>query len=159
MNIRIKSLFLLIITLMLLFVVTTAYASTPNQGEGNFYLIAEPVINSARQANGNMIMDETLVFAFDGTMIGESLADVTCLAKPTGQVVCHGREVFTGSVEGKSGTFVFQVAVKIDETGQLMGQWIILKGTSDLANIKGEGTVAGTTASGTYTLDFHFDPN
>jgi len=144
---------------MLLFIVTTTYASTPNPGEGNFTLIADPVINSVRQANGNMIMNETLVFAYDGTMVGESIADVTCLAKPTGQVVCHGREVFTGSVEGKSGTFVFQVAVKIDETGQLKGQWIVLKGKSDLANLKGEGTVAGTTASGSYTLNFHFDPN
>ena len=80
MNTRIKSLFLLIITLMLLFVVTTAYASTPNLGEGNFNLIAEPVINSVRQANGNMIIDQTLVFAYDGTMIGESITDVTCFS-------------------------------------------------------------------------------
>jgi len=153
-----KSLLLFTVTVILLFVVATAYASTPNQGSGNFNLIAEPIINSLRQANGNMFINQTLVFEYDGTMIGESIADVTCLAKPTGQTVCHGREVFTGSVEGKSGTFVFQVSVKIDETGQIKGQWIILKGTSELANLKGGGTVAGTTASGTYTLNFHFDP-
>jgi hypothetical protein len=91
-------------------------------------------------------------------MIGESIADVTCLAKPNGKTICHGTEIFTGSVEDKSGTFVFQVAVKIDETGQIKGQWVILDGTSDLTNLKGRGTVAGTTLVGTYTLDFHFEP-
>ena len=158
MNKGIKSLLLLTIALMLLFVVSTAYASKPNEGGGDFYLTAEPVINSVRFANSNTFINQTLVFEYEGTMVGESVADVTCLAKTTGQTICHGREIFTGSVDGKSGTFVFQVAVKIDETGQIKGQWIILKGTSELENLKGGGTVAGTTLVGTYTLDFHFDP-
>jgi hypothetical protein len=159
MNKKIKLLLLLTVPMILLFVFGTAFAGSPNPGEGNFFLAAEPVINSIKQANGNLFIDQTLVFAFDGIMIGESIADVTCLAKPDGKTVCHGTEVFTGVVDGRTGTFVFQVAVKIDETGQLKGQSTILDGTSELANLKGEGTVAGTTASGTYTLDIHFDPN
>jgi hypothetical protein len=159
MNTRIKSLLILAITVVMLFVIGTASASTPISGEGNFYLMAAPVINSAKQANGNMFVDQTLVFGYDGTMVGESIADVTCLVKPDGTTICHGREVFSGSVEDQSGTYVFQVAVKVDETGQLKGQWIILDGTGELENLKGGGTVSGTTAAGSYTLDFHFDPN
>lgn len=159
MNTRIKPLLLLSMTLMLLFVFTTAYASAPNPGEGNFFLTTEPVINSIKQANGNMFIEQTLVFGYDGTMIGESVADVTCLAKPTGKTVCHGTEVFTGVVDGRIGTFVFQVAVKIDEAGQIKGQWTITEGTSELVNLKGQGTVEGTTLVGTYTLDFHFEPD
>ena len=155
---RIKSLLLLIITLILLFVVSTAYASAPNSGEGNFFLTTEPVINSIKLANGNTFIKQTLVFGYDGTMIGESVADVTCLAKPNGKTVCHATEVFTGVVDGRTGTFVHQVAVKIDEAGQLKGQWTIIEGTSELVNLKGQGTVEGTTLAGTYTLDFHFEP-
>lgn len=159
MNTRIKSLLILTLVVVMLLVIGTAYASAPVPGQGNFYLKAEPVINSIRLASDNMFVDQTLVFGYDGTMVGESIADVTCLVKPDGKTICHGSEVFTGNVEDQSGSFVFQVAVKIDVTGQLKGQWVILDGTGDLANLRGGGTVAGTTAVGTYTLDFHFDPN
>lgn len=159
MNTRIKSLLILTVTMVMLLVIGTASARSPIPGEGDFYLKAAPVINGIKEANGNMFVDQTLVFGYEGTMVGESIADVTCLVKPDGKTICHGQEVFAGSVEDQSGTFVFQVAVKIDVAGQIKGQWIILQGTGELANLRGGGTVAGTTAVGTYTLDYHFDPN
>jgi len=159
MNTRSKSILLIALALVSLLIVSTAYASKPVQGAGTFYLNDDPIINSVRQADGNMIINQTLSFDYDGTIVGSSIADVTCLAKPTSETVCHGRETFTGSLEGKSGTFVFQVTVKVDETGQIKGQWTILEGTSELAALHGSGTVAGTVDDGTYTLNYHFDPN
>jgi hypothetical protein len=157
MNTTLKSLLLLIVVTISLLAVSPVHATPPAEAEGTFELTGL-TINSIRQAGSNTIIDETLSIDNVGDVNGPSVADVICVFRSSGEGVCHGRETFTGSVDGKNGTLVFSVVMTIDEAFNLQGRWTVISGTEELANLRGTGTFAGTT-TGTYSLKFHFDPS
>ncbi len=59
------------------------------------------------------------------------------------------RSTFTGTVQGKSGTLVIQLVGKKPEGLDWYGQWMIISGTDELANLRGQGVWWGPGYEGT----------
>ena len=72
---------------------------------------------------------------FDGTWVGTE-RDVF-RADGTGTV--HGSGVFSGTVNGRSGTMAFSYHVTISRNGEVT-RWVVNQGTGDLAGLSGQGT-------------------
>lgn len=67
---------------------------------------------------------------------------------------CFG--VFTGTIRGKTGTVIYYIRNNIDSEGNYFSAIItILRGTGELENIRGHGTVGDMIAR----IWVHFDPS
>ena len=75
---------------------------------------------------------------FEGTWVGTE-RDVF-RADGTGTVQASG--VFSGTVNGRSGTVVFGLQVSITRNGDV-SRWVVDQGTGDLAGLHGQGTNPG----------------
>src|SRR5207249_3494232 len=56
--------------------------------------------------------------------------------------VIHANGVFSGTVNGRSGTCVISVAVSLTRNGDVT-HWVVDQGTGDLAGLHGQGTFQG----------------
>ena len=83
------------------------------------------------------ILEITVCFhgTFEGTWVGTE-RDVF-RADGTGTV--HSSGVFSGTVNGRSGTMVFSYHVTISRNGEVT-HWVVNQGTGDLAGLSGQGT-------------------
>jgi hypothetical protein len=96
--------------------------------------------------NGKMILDG-ITYCFDvrGTLEGTSvLEDATMVIDlASGTFTVEGQGTFTGTVQGKSGSYVFnavasgQFTSPMGETGEGTGEHTIISGTGELANLRG----------------------
>ena len=131
-------------------------ASKPTKFSGTFTNISS-TIAGVRAAGRKRFVDRTVTWKFaEGDFLGTSVAQLTYTFPPNGKVTFSGTETFTGTLDGKSGTFVVPQSASINgTTGQ--GRFVILSGTGGLANLHGQGTFLGTSESGTWSGKFHFD--
>ncbi len=115
-----------------------------------------------RNVNGNTITDFTQSANLVGTFTGTTADVGTIVQHPTGDFNFKIRHTFTGTVDGKSGTMVLEVAGKGEggvPGGTLRGQFVILSDTGELANLHGQGNFDGIAGDGgTYSGQIHFDP-
>jgi len=80
---------------------------------------------------------------FEGTWVGTE-RDVF-RADGTGTVQASG--VFSGTVNGRSGTLVFSLQVSITRNGDV-SRWVVDQGTGDLAGLHGQGTTQEVSENG-----------
>src|SRR5437870_11265768 len=69
---------------------------------------------------------------FEGTLVGTE-RDVI---HPNGTVTGQASGVFSGTVNGRSGTCVFSLVVNVG----VANHWVVDQGTGDLAGLSGQGT-------------------
>jgi len=170
---------LVLIALMavLLLVAGPVYATPPITASGTWYYI--PTITGMRPAGGNMFLDATSVDYWTGTfdspegggsnsVYGAAIHKFASLTE-TGPWYGAGLATFDGTVAGKSGTLVIRFVGK-KPSAQLedhwYGRWVILSGTDELANLRGQGTWWGPGFLGDpaiygeveYSGNIHFEP-
>lgn len=115
----------------------------------------------AKTAGRYTILTGTFIHSYAGNFVGTDVAPVTIIVHPSGAFDFYLLSMFTGAVNGKSGTMTILFVGKAEGFGMAAkGLWIILSGTGDLANLHGQGRFEGIAgAGGTYTGRIHFGPN
>jgi hypothetical protein len=162
---------LMCIVALLTLLIPAGYAMKPQDVKGTFDYTYE--IIETRVADGNMFLyateDETWIGDFAGT--SEAVFRVEIFSAGFWNVWL--RSTFTGEVDGKSGTMVIQLVGKRTwwdaERFWWYGQWVILSGTGELANLHGRGTWWGPGYEGEeipgerpdihYEGQIHFKPD
>jgi hypothetical protein len=152
---KMSSAAILVCMITLLSTISTAvHASTPAKKtmpvSGTWFWWADIV--SQREAGGNLFIYATEHDEFHGTFEGFGEGPFTVVLHPEGFMTGRGRTVFTGTVDGKSGTLVIQWVGNTKTLGRWKCMWVILSGTGELANLRGQG-IGVETAAGSYTLD------
>ena len=115
----------------------------PGPASGGF----NPCFNFASppsQAGPNTIIAFSVTATFTGTFTGSSIGTELDVIHPDGSITFEGSGVFTGSVGGKSGTFLFTYtgtgsAVNGSESAHFVGR----QGSGDLTGVYTEGTFQG----------------
>ena len=162
-----KRMLLTLLTLSVILSVLSipALAGPPETAEGVWQY--KPTIVDVRMADGNTFLTTTEEGIWTGTFVGTS--------REEGQVVIHrsGFWSFNGlvffdevTVDDKSGTLVMSaVGKRADVFTDWQGKWVILSGTGDLANLRGQGTWWGPGAPDVgqwgdiyYSGNIHFEP-
>ena len=139
-----------------------AFAEPPTAVEGTFDYTFE--VLEVREANGNQFLYATEDEDRVGDFIGPGDAEFTVGIFSSGFWNVWLRSEFTGTVLGdKEGTMVMQLVGKKPADGDWYGQWVILSGTGDLSNARGNGTWGGPGfgAAGPdiwYSGQIHFEP-
>jgi hypothetical protein len=118
-------------------------AGRPEAASGEFF----PCFNYAgppRQVGENLIVMFNISGTSTGTLNGSSVGTEMDVVHPDGSITLHGAFVFTGSVDGRSGTMLFTYegignAVTGHETLRFVGR----QGTGDLAGIYANVTAEG----------------
>jgi hypothetical protein len=95
--------------------------------------------------------------ALTGTFTGTAVIEQRVVVHSSGLVTFHGFETFVGEVDGRTGTVEFRVEGTI-VGGVIDGHLTALRGTGGLENLRARGTFEGTGGSGTYSVQYHFDP-
>jgi hypothetical protein len=150
----------LFLLLSLLLLTPLASASTPTAGSGSFTSTASNI--SVSQADGNTIVTATETQTLSGFFRGTRVAEGVEVIHPDGTFNAHDTGTFTGTANGRSGTMVITgSSTGVGDSGS--GQLVAELGTAGLAGLHAQGTfqpmITGpTTAAGTYSVQFHFDP-
>lgn len=142
-----------------LLVVGMAQATKPLLASGDWTDV-DAVVNWMRMANGNTIISQTGTTELEGDFTGSMVTDLVVVVHPNGRTNMRAQGVFTGTVNGASGTahMGFE-AVGDFVSGAMQGMWVIHMGTDGLANLRGRGTMEGVAGvGGTYSGQIHFDP-
>jgi hypothetical protein len=140
---------------------TVVYAAKPMPATGNM-TVTSFSFTVVKTANGNTFIDFVNTEAMSGTFAGTSASVIRVIVHPSGDFNVVHMMTFTGTVDGRSGTMIIKFEGK--GTGFAYGapvsaQWVIQKGTGDLATIHGTGTFEGNALiGGTYSGQIHFSP-
>jgi hypothetical protein len=142
------------IAALMLLSVGVAYATPPISGSGTFVLVSIGD-QEVRLADGNTILRLTETFDVVGTLSGTLVMEESAVIHSKGHLTYQGFGVFTGTVDGRSGTLCLRV---VDSPSPL-GEMTITSGTGDLANLRGHATYVETAPNtGEYTIQLHSDP-
>jgi len=159
----IKPLALLLIPGLLLLALSplapAAHGTTPTEGSGTLQALDLTPLDQ-RLAGPNVFFSEANTFTITGTLLGTFDCQVGGMVRPTGEGTADITCTFTGTVQGHSGTSV----LRANETfagDSAHGRFVLAEGTGDLANLHGHGTFTlnFVTGAGTYSGQFHFDPD
>jgi hypothetical protein len=107
-----------------------------------------------RMADGNLIITQTISQTLMGTFIGTASQQATTVVHRTGAANFFGAETCTCTVAGKTGSLVIGFSGTSAPNGSFEGQFVIVSGTGDLANLNGRGTIQSPNV---YTGVIHFD--
>src|SRR6476469_8669997 len=140
----------------------------PQPANGEFF----PCFNYAgppRQAGENLIITFNIGGTSTGTVTGSVVGTELDVVHRDGSITLHGSFLFTGSVNGRSGTMVFTYEGKGNAvTGHETLRFVGRQGTGDLAgthaNLTAEGDLGApspgcdVSGAGTYTGHVIFAP-
>ena len=152
--------------LLLLLVSLPVFAGPPQEAAGLWQY--QPFVLEVREAGCNTILTTFENGVWTGTFAGDSTED--------GKVVihCNGQWSFNAivtfeevTVDGRSGGLEMSVnGSRPDAGSDWTGRWVIISGTDDLADLRGQGTWWGPGAPGEgewgdiyYEGGYHFEPN
>jgi hypothetical protein len=107
-----------------------------------------------RMADGNVIITQRISQTLIGTFTGTASQQATTVVHPTGAANFFGAETCTCTVAGKTGSLVIGFSGTSAHNGSFEGQFVIVSGTGDLANLNGRGTIQSPNV---YTGVIHFD--
>ena len=100
-------------------------------------------VTGMRVADGNLFLYaiewETWMGDFEGTAVAFFRVEMFS----SGFWNVWLRSTFTGTVDGKYGTLVIQLVGKKPDGQDWYGQWVIISGTDELADLRGQGTWGG----------------
>ena len=147
----------------LVLLATPAWASTPATGSGTFADTGFLGPPSIRTAGGNTFVMVTLSGVFEGTMTGTRTLTAHLVFHADGTLNGHGEETCMCTVGGRTGTFVDRF--EVNGAGQTFTTHLtVISGTGELSNLHAVATVSGSVnpatslGSGTYSIQYHFDP-
>jgi len=155
-----------VVVVFLFSVVTPIQAGPPKTGDGEFTYFGTGA--EARTAGCNLFLTITEIAEWTGIFTGWS----TDKGKAVGH--CNGdwsvNEIMTFDVvevDGKIGGLILSiVGSRPAGVTDWYGHWVILKGTGDLANLRGQGNWYGPGAPDPfspglieYDGKYHFEPN
>ena len=162
---------LLFFATIVLLIVPVAYTTPPTEGSGTFDMSIPDVFPpDIRFAGKNMIVHAwggggELFGIFKGTWIHDERAVV----HPSGMVTLNGVWDTPDGVtfNGLGGTLEDTVHVRysatVSVTGVMHGRFVIISGTGELENLRGQGTILFDPAIDPvlvyYTIRYHFDPS
>ena len=134
---------------------TSAAASAPRHGTGTSTLTSSTVL-SARQADGNTIVEQIDTRADAGAFTGSVTEHLWLVVHPSGLITLHAEASLSGTYEGCGATPVTQsirLAGQISPTGEVSATFATVGGAPIVVN----GTVEGTTATDTvnFTISYH----
>jgi hypothetical protein len=139
--------------------VPLANAITPTVGTGSF--TATVTITSISQVDGNTIITAIETQTLSGILTGTRVSNGVEIIHPDGTFNAHDSGIFTGTVNGLSGTATITgSSTGVGTSGS--GQFVVELGTAGLSGLHAQGTfqptVTGpTTVIGTYSLQYQFD--
>lgn len=108
---------------------------------------------------GTDLVEIHVTEAFHGDIEGQGVVRFLQAAHPDGSASFVGIERVTGSVGGRSGTFLLQDVGTV-EGSVVSGMWFVIpgSGTGDLAGLRGEGGfIANLGEDADVTLDYWFE--
>jgi Protein of unknown function (DUF3224) len=115
----------------------------PLPASGEFF----PCFNYAgppRQVGENLIITFNISGTGTGTLTGSSVGTELDVVHPDGSITLHGTIVFTGSVNGRSGTMLLSYeGIGNAVTGHENLRFVGRQGTDDLAGVYAELTAEG----------------
>src|SRR5439155_21884302 len=94
---------------------------------------------SQRISGSNTIITLEITVCLHGTFDGTWVGAERDVFRADGTGTVHGSGVFSGTVNGQSGTMVFSYHVTITRNGEVT-HWVVNQGTGDLAGVTGQGT-------------------
>src|SRR5437899_828256 len=94
---------------------------------------------SVRTAGRNTIITLEITVCFHGTFEGTWVGTERDRFHADGTGTIQGSGVFSGTVNGRSGTMVFSYEVSVTRNGDVT-HWVVNQGTGDLAGLSGQGT-------------------
>lgn len=103
-----------------------------------------------------IVVEET----FSGDIQATGVARMLQTLRSDGSASFVGVERVTGTLAGRSGSWVFQDAGTLDTEGAVRGEWFVVpgSGTGDLTGLRGTGTFAAAVGEhAAITLDFWFE--
>ena len=143
-------------------------STPPTSASGEWHYT--PHIKDTREADGNTFMEvytEDPPDEWKGTFDGKSKDVYSGVILSTGAWNAGGVALFDGAVGNRKGTLVIWfLGKRPDAEADWSGKWVILRGTGELANLRGEGTWWGKGAPAVgergyvdYSGKIHFDPS
>lgn len=132
---------------------TVASAAPPQQASGT--AVATFLPTSVREADGNTIMEGTIIVAYSGTLEGTGTGSFHWVIHPDGQSEFRDAGVFVGSV-GDCGTGSVPIQGEVDGSlAAYTGRLNTIDEAADPAgvhlDVSFDGSGAFSTYSGTYT--------
>src|SRR5437667_4903868 len=94
---------------------------------------------SVQSSGPNTIITLSETGCFHGTFEGTWVGTERDVIHPNGTVTIQASGVFSGTVNGRSGTCVLSVAANLTLNGDVT-HWVVDQGTGDLAGLHGQGT-------------------
>jgi hypothetical protein len=104
-------------------------------------------IISQESRGPNTIITLSITTCFHGTFEGTWVGTETDLIAD-GHITGLGSGVFSGTVNGRSGTCVFSYRVALAPNGTVANHWVVDQGTGDLAGLSGQGTTVSGIENG-----------
>ena len=119
------------------------HASTRISVEGTLSWWASDIITT-KVADGNVFISAVAHETFHGTFEGTAEDPFTMVVHPEGFITGSGRPLFIGKVDGKEGTLEMMWTGNDKKYSPYWWfEWVILSGTGELANLRGQGTGIG----------------
>ena len=97
---------------------------------------------SVQTVGPNTIITLSETGCFHGTFEGTLVATERDVIHPNGTVSIQASGVFSGTVNGRSGTCVSSFEASLTPNGDVT-HWVVDQGTGDLAGLHGQGTTQG----------------
>jgi len=138
---KILSATLLMCIVTLLTLSTPVYATPPITASGTVNYTFE--VTGMREADGNLFLYAIEWEDWMGDFEGTAVAFFRVEMFSSGFWNVWLRSTFTGTVDEKYGTLVIQLVGKKPLDEDWYGQWVIISGTDELANLRGRGTWGG----------------
>ncbi len=136
-----------------------ASASPPTAASGTFTYTSS-TFNSVRPAGGNLIVDLSATVSYTGTFSGTSTVVGTLILHADGSANFHDVEIFTGTVNGVSGTVTFDLTGRNGPSLDISATDTIISATGDLAGLHGVlsevATLGANGPVGTYSGQIQF---
>ncbi len=136
------------------------------------------IVTDFKQVGRNLIITVDITETFSGTLDGCYTGTERDVVYRNGSATFHGNGIFTGVVNGQSGTMVMIYEGTANAQGVASANWVLEQGTGGLTNLHGQGTFEGTLVAlqtspctppdptvcdggmfgGTYGGNLHFTP-
>jgi hypothetical protein len=129
-----------------LFTFPNAEAGPPVPATG-YTTDCEHVI-SQQSSGPNTIIALSITVCFHGTFEGTWVGTERDVIHADGSGTGQGSGVFSGTVNGRSGTFVFSYEFNFSGRQMVANHWVVDQGTGDLAGLHGQGTVVSGIENG-----------
>jgi hypothetical protein len=100
-------------------------------------------VTESREDGENQQVTATVMATFSGMLKGRLDATEREVVRKNGSRSFSGSGTFVGEINGHAGTAIMTYTGTVDAKEALTGNWVLDKGTDELARIDGQGTFAG----------------